>query len=228
VAIDGAEDEKASTEARARGDATAPRARVVVAQPQGLMVEALAGILESAGFAVVGRCTAARDLMACLAAHSPDIALVDEQFDGDASTITEARRALPRGRLVLLASAVEPALARETLELDVDAVLLKTTSCADLVGALERVLAGDAVFPVGWLRAARRAEPEASAHGLSPRQHEVLELLAEGLSNESIATRLFISTNTVKFHVAAIYGRLGVRNRVEAARALGDLRDGKG
>ena len=91
------------------------------------------------------------------------------------------------------------------------------------MAALARIAAGDAVFPAGWLSAARRAgdAPEAA---LSPRQLEVLELLAEGLPNDVIAKRLFISRNTVKFHVAAIYQRLGVSNRVQAAHALDSLR----
>ena len=59
---------------------------------------------------------------------------------------------------------------------------------------------------------------------LSSRQLEVLHLLAQGLPNELIAERLFISRNTVKFHVAAIYQRLGVTNRVQAAQALGTSR----
>jgi DNA-binding NarL/FixJ family response regulator len=55
---------------------------------------------------------------------------------------------------------------------------------------------------------------------LSGRQREVLDLLAHGASNSEIAGRLYISSNTVKFHLREIYGRLGVRNRVEAARLL--------
>jgi DNA-binding NarL/FixJ family response regulator len=55
---------------------------------------------------------------------------------------------------------------------------------------------------------------------LSPRQREVLHLLSLGMDNDQIAERLYISRNTVKFHVRTIYGRLGVHNRVEAARVL--------
>jgi DNA-binding NarL/FixJ family response regulator len=99
-------------------------------------------------------------------------------------------------------------------------VVLKSAASEDVVAALQRIVAGDAVFPVGWLPAAvAPAEQQ-----LSERHREVLELLAQGLPNELIAERLFISKNTVKFHVAAIYQRLGVCNRVQAARALRDLR----
>jgi len=64
----------------------------------------------------------------------------------------------------------------------------------------------------------RRAEPEVMEEALTPREIQVLELLAEGLANKAIAERLSISDQTVKFHVAAILGKLGVANRTEAVR----------
>jgi DNA-binding NarL/FixJ family response regulator len=202
------------------GVIAAPRTRVVVAQPHGLMHEALTRLLESAGLEVAGCCPCSSALAECLAVHGPDVVLVDDQFDDVLSAIADTRRVLPAGRVVVLAAAIDPALARETLTLEVDAVLLKTSTCADVIRALERVVAGDTVFPAGWLRAGRLSEM--TPPRLSRRQREVLELLSQGLSNEAIAARLFISTNTVKFHIAAIYTRLGVRNRVEAARALSE------
>jgi DNA-binding NarL/FixJ family response regulator len=88
---------------------------------------------------------------------------------------------------------------------------------ADALAALQQVLDGHVVYPSAVLdHLAGRKEPPA----LSERQHEVLNLLALGSSNDEIAARLFISRNTVKFHLREIYGRLGVRNRVEAARVV--------
>jgi DNA-binding NarL/FixJ family response regulator len=139
--------------------------------------------------------------------------------DGDiAALIRAARRGLGDGRLVLLVPKVEPGLARDVLALEVDGVLLKSACCDSVVSALERIAAGDAIFPAGWLAAAHRAEQPCD--GLSERQREVLELMGQGLSNAAIAERLFISQNTVKFHVAAIYQRLGVSNRVQATHAF--------
>ena len=65
----------------------------------------------------------------------------------------------------------------------------------------------------------RRAVPDVVEEPLTPREVQVLELLAEGLANKTIADRLGISDQTVKFHVAAILGKLGVANRTEAVRA---------
>jgi two-component system, NarL family, response regulator DesR len=195
--------------------------RLVLAQPHELFLKALADLLEEAGFDVVARCTCGDELLRCLRMHSPGIALIDTELAGSGGVtalVRDAWEAMPGGRVVLLAPALEPSLARETLASEVDGVLLKSADAQHVVAGLARIVAGDAVFPAGWLAAAR-----VPAHDpLSERQREVLELIAQGLGNESIAQRLFISKNTVKFHVAAIYERLGVSNRVQAAaRSLG-------
>lgn len=205
------------------------RTRLLLAHPHELMLEALTWLLESAGFAVVARCATPDCLVRCLRVHVPDIAVVDAGLaPGEAlgGVVCEASSARHGGRLVLLAARLEPALAQETVALELDGVLLKTAASEDVVAGLRRVAAGDAVFPAGWLSAARRAGREAAGEPLSARQRDVLALLAEGLPNEAIAERLFISRNTVKFHVAGIYARLGVRNRVQAAQALAELRAG--
>ena len=203
-------------------DPAGQRPRVVLTGPHELVLEALEQLLEQSGLDVVGRCARPADLYRCLTSYAPDVALVDAELaeDGDLPALIErVRRGLGTGRLVLLASELDPALARDSLALEVDGVLLKCASSCDVVAGLSRILAGDTVFPAGWLAAAHRAG-EGGACTLSERQREVLELLALGLPNELIAQRLFISKNTVKFHVAAIYARLGVHNRVEAAKAL--------
>jgi DNA-binding NarL/FixJ family response regulator len=198
--------------------------RVVVAHPFRLMLEALERLLTTSGLDVVGRCERVVDLEACARRHAPDVALVDTLLapDGDVAVlIRAARRGLGAGKLVLLVPEVQPGVAREALALEIDGALLKS-GCADsVVGGIERIAAGDAVFPAGWLAAARHAVDPCA--GLSERQLEVLQLLGQGLPNAAIAERLFISKNTVKFHIAAIYQRLGVRNRVQAAHALRDL-----
>jgi DNA-binding NarL/FixJ family response regulator len=198
--------------------------RLVIAQPAGVVREALEALLDASGFKVLARCTRADELGPCMSAHAPDIALIDAELaDGDVSELlAQASCGLSDCRVVLLAPRVDPWLAQQTLDGAVDGVVLKCASAYDVLGALRRIAAGDAVFPAGWLAAARRAA--ANDHTLSPRQLEVLELLAQGMPNEVIAQRLFISKNTVKFHVAAIYRRLGVSNRVQAAHALATLR----
>jgi DNA-binding NarL/FixJ family response regulator len=198
--------------------------RLALALTEVLMLEALERLLASTGVNVIACCTCITDLERCLRAHAPEIALVDTDLAVDVGDlVAAARRGIGDGKLVLLAPKLDDALAHESLELAVDGVVLKCAAAADVVASLERIAAGDAVFPGGWMSAARRVGG-APDELLSPRQLEVLELLAEGLPNDVIAQRLFISRNTVKFHVAAIYQRLGVSNRVQAAHALGSLR----
>jgi DNA-binding NarL/FixJ family response regulator len=103
---------------------------------------------------------------------------------------------------------------------DLDGVVLASDAGTELVAAVTQVVAGHSVFPAGWMRSARRVAAGSPLSQLSPRQREVLALLALGMDNDQIAGRLYISRNTVKFHVRTIYERLGVHNRVEAARVL--------
>ena len=116
----------------------------------------------------------------------------------------------------MLLDELNPALAHAALAHEVDGVVLGDSSIPDLVLTLQRVSAGEAVYPCGWLRAAHRADGDSIERQLSDRQRDVLELLAEGLGNRSIAEALNISPNTVKFHIRQIYQRLDVTNRVEA------------
>jgi len=76
----------------------------------------------------------------------------------------------------------------------------------------------DAVVVLETPPAANDSLDDASVEALTPREHEVLELMAEGMSNKAIAVRLLISDQTVKFHVASISGKLGAANRTEAVR----------
>jgi two-component system, NarL family, response regulator NreC len=195
---------------------------VLIVHRRPLLAEALGRLVEEAGHAVAG-CTADVDAALRILWDRPvDVVL----FDADAATAGVrdlpglVRREAPLARLILLALEEDPAIARWSLDNGVDGVVLCSGAGGQLTAAIEQVTAGQAVYPCGWLKAAREDDERAGRLQLSSRQLEVLELLASGCSNEQIARRLVISTNTVKFHIAAIYERLGVHTRVEAAAAL--------
>jgi DNA-binding NarL/FixJ family response regulator len=103
------------------------------------------------------------------------------------------------------------------------AVLPTTSSSADIAAAAAAAVRGFAVAPAAWMP---ELQPGAQVDGdeeipqerLTTREHEVLELVAEGRSNRRIASALEISEHTVKFHLASIYGKLGARTRTEAVR----------
>ena len=92
-----------------------------------------------------------------------------------------------------------------------------TGEFATMADARASAAEGDAIL-IADARGSHRFDGEAFEEPLTPREIDVLELLAEGLSNKAIAARLGISDQTVKFHVASITGKLGVANRTEAVR----------
>jgi DNA-binding NarL/FixJ family response regulator len=197
--------------------------RVVVVHRHALVAEALGHLMEGLGLAVVGAASDLDALLDDLPDRSADVLLLDAAFDATAGPIVALQRireALPEARVVALAESLDGTLSVLVREGDLDGVVLAGASGVDLVAAIAQVVAGHSVFPAGWMRSARRVAAGSPLSQLSPRQREVLALLALGMDNDQIAARLYISRNTVKFHVRTIYERLGVHNRVEAARVL--------
>jgi two-component system, NarL family, response regulator DevR len=215
----------ATTESLTRiGEASTP-VSVAVGERPALLLTALARLLASSGLEV--RCTATSPsaLERCVRRDRPDVVLVDAALgNGDAplAFVDGLQRAAPATAVVVLVDELTPTLAHAALEHEVAGVVLGSGEIEDIAGSLVQVAAGHSVFPAGWLAAVHRADDQSIFARLSARQLEVLELVAAGLDNARIAQRLHVSRNTVKFHVRVIYERLGVTNRVDAARALGE------
>jgi DNA-binding NarL/FixJ family response regulator len=195
--------------------------RVAVADPRRLIAEALAALIANReGFAVT--CAIVADGAAeAISEQRPDVVVVGAGADSRPAMelVRELRRRVPRVEIVIVADALEPALVSFVLDQGIGGLLLSDAAARDVAACLDHVAHGRAVLPSGWQGAlsADRNDPLAA---LSERQLEVLRLLADGFSYEEIGTRLFISLNTVKFHVRSIFLRLGVRNRMAAARLL--------
>ena len=188
-----------------------------------MLAEALGRLLNDLGLTVVATTCDPEALPGQLADGAVDVLVLDAGFhpvSGPLVTLERIRAAAPGVRVVVVADAVDEALSVAARDGDLDGVVLASARGAELVAAVTQVGAGHAVFPAGWLRQVRQSVESSPLAQLSPRQREVLELLALGMDNDQIATRLYISRNTVKFHVRTIYRRLGVHNRVEAARVL--------
>jgi DNA-binding NarL/FixJ family response regulator len=204
--------------------------RVVIAHRGRVYAEGLGQLLEHAGLQVAGAACEYDALVELLARTAPDALVLDGGFDPVAGTLARLeplRAAAPGAQIVVLAQRVDDRLRLAARESEVDGIVLTSRTGIELAAAIAQVAAGHAVVPSGCLRpAARQAEREEPLAALSPRQREVLELLALGLDNDEIGRRLYISRNTVKFHLRAIYERLGVHNRVSATRLLAgaDLR----
>ena len=212
---------------RAKVPPVDPAATVALAVPGVLMAEALGRALREAGMPVVGCYGTLSGLLEKVHRCRPAVVIADAELGADsggaAGALWQLREAGPASKLVVLATSVDGQLARAVMQYGIQAVILKSSPMADAVQVLQHVAQGRTSFPPTLLE---RLSERPETHGLSMRQLEVLEELAKGRSNDEIARRLFISTNTVKFHLRAIYERLGVHNRVEAAQLLARERVG--
>jgi DNA-binding NarL/FixJ family response regulator len=199
--------------------------RVVIGDRRRLIAEALAALIETLeGFTVTG-VVAGDEALPAFATQKPDLAVVGvgEDTDGVVELVETFTARAPDMNIVLLAERAEPELVRFVLDQRLSGLLLTNTAGPDMAVSLGQVATGQAILPCGWRRA---LSPEADdpLELLSERQLEVLALLADGCSYEEIGKRLFITLNTVKFHVRSIFLRLGVRNRMAAARMLSERR----
>ncbi len=193
--------------------------RVVIREPRRLVAEALAALVGSMeGFSVMPL-PPEEGASGALGAQ-PDLLIlsVGTSSHGVRERVQSLRAWAPGLDIVILADRLDPFLVTLVLEQRLSGLLLTDSSAIDLATSLQQVAAGHAVLPSGWQGVIADASKD-PVDALSARQLEVLRLLTEGLSYEEIGARLFISTNTVKFHVRSIFVRLGVRNRMAAAHA---------
>jgi DNA-binding NarL/FixJ family response regulator len=154
-----------------------------------------------------------------------DLALVDLHMPGadGAPTIARWRRKHPALPLVILSATEDAALVRELIALGVAGFIPKSDAAAVMLQAIRLVLAGGTYAPLRFLSDSAPgcvdATPASNGSGLTPRQLEVLRLLARGLPNKAIARELGLAEATVKVHLLAIYRVLQARNRTEAVVA---------
>lgn len=201
---------------------------VALAERPALVREAVSLALVHAGLHVTASCETVDELVELVRRRRPNVVLLnaalDEGDDDGLATVRRLRDAGPASRLVVLAHRLTPAVSRAALAREVDGLVTGAMSPRAVAATLRQVAAGQAVFPAGWIAAAHQADEQSLDAMLSPRQFEVLELIARGLTNREIADRLHLSSNTVKFHVRTVYERTGVVNRVQAAQVLASAR----
>ncbi|MDA8144477.1 MAG: response regulator transcription factor [Thermaerobacter sp.] len=193
--------------------------RVLLADDQQLLRDGLAAILAAEpDLAVVGSCGSGEEALETARRVRPQVVLLDVRMPGMGGV--EAARLLKRQHpdtaVVILTTFDDDAYVVESLRAGAVAYLLKDLPAQELVDAVRLVHRGGALIPpaiaakvLGELRAPR-PDP------LTPREREILSLLARGLSNREIAAALFLSEGTVKNHISRLYGKLHLRDRVQA------------
>ena len=212
------EDLPASFPALRNARAVAPALRVVLADDSVLLREGVARLLDDAGFEVVAQSGTADDLLRHVGLHRPDVAITDirmppTQTDEGLRAAKAIRERFPGTGVLVLSQYVEPAYALELLEESAEGVgyLLKDRvgDVDEFAAAVRRVAdGGSALDPEVVQTLVGRSRRDDPLEELSPREREVLELMAEGRSNGAIAERLFITLRAVEKHVTSIFGKL--------------------
>ena len=193
------------------------RLRIVIADDHQLMRSALTTLLlADGGFDVVGEAQSGADALDVIARTLPDVALIDVRMprvDG-LTVLDEVRKRYPAVRVVMISGFDHEDVARSALKRGADAFVLKRVDPRDVCAILRQVAEGT-VFQ-------SPPPPEAPSSversDLTARQLRVLEGLARGLGNKELAKELWLSEQTVKFHLSNIYRALGVSSRTEAIR----------
>ena len=194
--------------------------RVAIAEDSVLLREGLGRLLDDAGFEVVALCGDADDLMLKVNSYDLDVVIVDIRLppthnDEGLRAALEIREKHPSVGVLVLSQYVELGLALKLLADSAEGVgyLLKDRvgEVADFVGAVRRVAdGGSALDPTIVSTLLARQRPDDPLARLTPRELEVLELMAAGRSNQGIADRLVITLRAVEKYVSSIFGKLGL------------------
>jgi DNA-binding NarL/FixJ family response regulator len=202
---------------------TSSRRTAVVLDQHPIWLDGVQSILERIGVEVLGKSTDPDEILELVSIHQPDvlvtsIELADPDVDGLACLRLATQRQASLKAVVLSAyddaEHIEAALAAGAI-----AYVVKTAHPDDFAAAIRQsfdhsvFMAGSQVAPP-----AEKAEPPGDTRGLTRRELEILRLVAEGHSNAELARMLWVTEQTVKFHLSNIYRKLDVSNRTEASR----------
>ncbi|NRQ30256.1 response regulator transcription factor [Nonomuraea sp. NN258] len=204
--------------------------RVTLAEDSTLLREGLVRLLEEEGHQVIAAVGDGEALVTAVAAERPDVVVVDVRMppthtDEGLRAALEIRRRWPLVKVLVLSQYVEKKYATELMSGDVDGVgyLLKdrVAQVGDFLDALERVGAGGAAFDPEVVRQllARTTHADPLAR-LTVREREVLELMAQGLTNASIAQALHVSQSAVEKHVNSLFDKLALSHTAGYSRRV--------
>ena len=194
--------------------------RVVIADDNVLVRSGIAALLREAGIEVAGESGGVDDLLEHVEAHAPDVAIIDIRMppthsDEGLRAAQEIRARHPRMGIVILSQHVESGVATRALAESPERLgyLLKDRVGAvdEFVGTLRRVAAGGtALDPLVVSRLLAANSDDGPLQPLTPREREVLQLVAEGLSNRAVAERLDIALGSTEKYVSSIFAKLGL------------------
>jgi DNA-binding NarL/FixJ family response regulator len=197
--------------------------KIVIAEDYTIVRQGLKSLLESfSDFEVVGEAVNGKEAIESAGRLKPDLVLMDlsmPKTDG-ITAIKEIKRSRPQTRILALTVHKTEGHVRMALESGADGYIIKDASCTELEMAIRNILAGKSYLSPeisdgiiqGYLSGIKAADTETKTGNLTPREVEVLKLIAEGYKSKEIAEYLSISINTVDKHRANLMGKLDLHN----------------
>jgi DNA-binding NarL/FixJ family response regulator len=202
-----------------------PQQSGVICDSHPMWLDAVEQVLRRIGIDVVGKTTSTSEALSMVEEHRPDLLITElEGNPGDLSglvLIERARTGAPNVRPIVLSMHHDPQVIDAALVAGASAYVVKTARPEDLASAVRQAFS-HSVYLAGWRPAAPQPAPTTAAldesPGLTRRELEILRLVAEGHSNAQLARMLWVTEQTVKFHLSNVYRKLDVANRTEASR----------
>lgn len=195
-----------------------PVIRLVLAEDQAMVLGAFARLLSlEDDLEVVATAVDGVEALAAVRAHDPDVLVTDVEMPGATGLEVAAQLQGGRTRLVIVTTFARSGYLRRAMDAGVAGYVLKDAPIDRLVDTIRRVHAGERVIDPALAVAAWD-----SADPMTDRERDVLRLAADGLPNGEIATTLFLAEGTVRNYLSTAITKLGVRNRIEAARVARD------
>ena len=199
-----------------------PRRKAVALDPHPLCHTALSTLLARFNIELVGAATSARTAQTLLQEHTPDLLVMEidltEGREAALELISDGRSAMPGLTVIVLSGTNDCALIDAAFDRGASAYVLKTSDPEAIATAIRQAFEPSALpGPAAGASRSRRRQNDV-LHKLTRRELEILQLVSGGRSNREVAEILWVADQTVKFHLANIYRKLGVGNRFEAAR----------
>ena len=193
--------------------------RVLIVEDHSMVADGLARVLTAEGFEIVAMAAGMDEALRRARSARPDVAVVDQNLpDGHGTDLARQLRDESPGTAVIIVSAMaEEAIVGDAVDAGCAGLVSKGRGSVDLVRAVRAVVEGQTFLSADALRALtqRKSEPKAVTD-LTPREIEVLQCLADGLTNQAIGRRLFLSPNTVGNHLQRAMAKLGAHSKLEA------------
>jgi DNA-binding NarL/FixJ family response regulator len=192
--------------------------KVLLADDHPLMRMGMRRILEAhGGFEVVAEASTGAEVLPLIGRTSPDVVLLDLRMPGvdGLGCLERMRKRYPAVKAIVISANTDPEQMQAAFDRGARGYIVKGIEPSELASAVEQAVEGSKYQPTGQ---AAGDEGLAQTSGLTDRELTVIRAVARGLSNAAIGSDLWITEQTVKFHLTNIYRKLGITNRTEAAR----------